>query len=92
MNPAKTMIQGVKMFLLDSGPWPYIDKYYKFVSQKEGSDTLYFKCQMCLLRKKFVVCTKKITKCLKSHCNRFHSLISGEFKKCLTDGTKISRK
>ena len=44
MNPAKTMKQGVKMFLLDSGPWPYIDKYYKFVSRKEGSDTPYFEC------------------------------------------------
>ena len=35
---------------------------------------------------------KKIAKCLKSYCNRFHSLISSEFKKCLTDGTKTSRK
>ena len=59
MNPAKTMKQDVKMFLLDSGPWPYIDKYYKFVSRKEGSDTLYFECQMCLPRKKVVACTKK---------------------------------
>ena len=84
MNSAKTMKQGVKMFLLDPGPWPYIDKYYKFVSQKEGSDTPSTEKSCCLY--------KKITKCLKSHCNRFHSLISSEFKKCLTDGTKTSRK
>ena len=31
-------------------------------------------------------------KCLKSHYNRFHSLISSEFKKRLTDGTKTCRK
>ena len=70
--------------LLDSGPWPYIDKYYKFVSQKEGSDTLYFECQMCLSRKKVVACTKKSRNGLKSHCNRFHSLISSEFNKKLS--------
>ena len=43
-------------------------------------------------RKKVVACTKKSRNGLKSHCNRFHSLISSEFKKCLTDGTKTSRK
>ena len=90
MNPAKTMIQACQNVLLDSGPWPYIDKYYKFVSRKEGSDTLYFECQMCLSWKKVVACTKKSRNGLKSHCNRFHS--SSEFIKCLTDGIKTSRK
>ena len=45
---------GCQNILLDSGPWPYIDKYYKFVSQKEGNDTLYFECQMCLSWKKLL--------------------------------------
>ena len=43
-------------------------------------------------RKKVVACTKKSRNGLKSHCNRDHSLISSEFKICLTDGTKTSRK
>ena len=47
---------------------------------------------MCLARKKVVACTKNSRNGLKSHCNRFHSLISSKFKKCLTDGTKTSRK
>ena len=89
---SKNNDKGYQNILLDSGPWPYIDKYYKFVSQKEGNDTLYFECQMCLPRKQVVACTKKSRNGLKSHCNRFHSLISSEFKKCLIDGTKTSRK
>ena len=46
----------------------------------------------CVFHGKKLLPVQKSTKCLKSHCNRFHSLISSEFKKCLTDGTKTSRK
>ena len=42
--------------------------------------------------KKVVACTKKSRNGLKSHCNLFDYLILSEFKKCLTDGTKTSRK
>ena len=37
---------------VDLGPWPYIDKYFKFVSNKEGSDILNFQCRICLPLKK----------------------------------------
>ena len=53
------MVPGCQNVLLDSCPWSYIDKYYKFVSRKEGSDNLYSECQKCLPRKKVVAYTKK---------------------------------
>ena len=37
---------------VDLGPWPYIDKYFKFVSAKEDSDILNFQCRICLPLKK----------------------------------------
>ena len=46
----------------------------------------------CLSTKKLLPVQKKSRNGLKSHCNRFHSLISSQLKKCLTDGTKTSRK
>ena len=41
---------------VDLGPWPYIDKYFKFVSAKEGSDILNFQCRICLPLKKIFCC------------------------------------
>ena len=55
--------------LLDSGPWPHIDKYYKLVSRKEGSDTLYFNVKCTFHGKKVFARTKKSRNGLKSHCN-----------------------
>ena len=31
---------------VDLGPWPYIDKYFKFVSAKEDSGILNFQCRI----------------------------------------------
>ena len=42
--------------------------------------------------KKLLSAQKKSQHGLKSHFNRFYSLISSEFKKCLIDITKTSRK
>lgn len=77
---------------VDLGPWPYINKYFKFVSGKEGSDILNFQCQICLPLKKNISCSKKSRNGLKSHINRSHFFLANEFKKCLTDGTKVARK
>ena len=73
-----------------SNPWPYIEKYFKFIGSR-GKESLEFQCLLCKPNIKKLSVNRRSQFNLKKHIKSVHAHTHETFLSCISAGSQRSR-